>query len=112
MLNETGVAANSDVTGSLPEAKDLRKLAEFFRIVGNEMRIKILLLLSGERLRVCDIAKAVDTSVSATSHQLGMLRQARLVRYDKVGKVVYYSLDDEHITTVFRCALEHVTERK
>ena len=61
---------------------------------------------------VCDIAAVLGTSQSAISHQLKVLRQMRLVKYRRDGKVIYYSHDDEHITEIFRKGLEHINETK
>ncbi|MCY6353734.1 ArsR/SmtB family transcription factor [Clostridium sp. ZS2-4] len=83
-------------------------LAEFFKVLGDSTRIKILYALSVNEMCVCDISKLLDMSQSAVSHQLRVLRNARLVKYRKEGKVVYYSLDDEHVENVFRQGLDHI----
>lgn len=83
-------------------------LAEFFKVLGDPTRIKILYALSVNEMCVCDISKLLNISQSAVSHQLRVLRTARLVKYRKEGKVVYYSLDDEHVENVFRQGLDHI----
>lgn len=83
-------------------------LAEFFKVLGDSTRIKILYALSVNEMCVCDISKLLNMSQSAVSHQLRVLRTARLVKYRKEGKVVYYSLDDEHVENVFRQGLDHI----
>ncbi|MEL7596753.1 MAG: metalloregulator ArsR/SmtB family transcription factor [Clostridiaceae bacterium] len=83
-------------------------LAEFFKVLGEPTRIKILYALSINEMCVCDISKLLNMSQSAVSHQLRVLRAARLVKYRKEGKVVYYSLDDEHVENVFRQGLDHI----
>lgn len=83
-------------------------LAEFFKVLGDPTRIKILYALSVNEMCVCDISNLLNMSQSAVSHQLRVLRIARLVKYRKQGKVVYYSLDDEHVENVFRQGLDHI----
>ncbi|HDK82399.1 MAG TPA: ArsR family transcriptional regulator, partial [Nitrospirae bacterium] len=78
-----------------PEYK-IQLLSDTFKVLGDPTRVKIVFALSQEELCVCDIAKLLGTTKSAVSHQLRVLRNMRLVRYRKNGKMVYYSLDDEH----------------
>jgi len=72
-------------------------MAELFKVFGDTTRIKILYALFASEMCVCDIAALINMTQSAVSHQLRVLKQARLVKYRKEGKVVYYSLDDDHI---------------
>ncbi|MEW6622919.1 MAG: metalloregulator ArsR/SmtB family transcription factor [Bacillota bacterium] len=90
------------------EDEEILRLAELYRAMGDGTRIKILHALSQEELCVCDIAALVDMSQSAISHQLRILRSLRLVKYRKEGKMVYYSLDDEHIINLFAQGLAHI----
>lgn len=83
-------------------------LAEIFKTLGDPTRIKIIHALSQSELCVCDLAELLKMSQSATSHQLRVLRNHRLVKYRKEGRVVYYSLDDEHIVLLFNQGLQHV----
>ncbi|MCY6484466.1 metalloregulator ArsR/SmtB family transcription factor [Clostridium aestuarii] len=83
-------------------------LAEFFKVLGDTTRIKILYALSINEMCVCDISNLLNMKQSAVSHQLRVLRTARLVKYRKEGKIVYYSLDDEHVESVFSKGLEHI----
>lgn len=85
-------------------------IAEFFKVFGDQTRIRILQVLFEEEMCVCDIAYLLNMSQSAISHQLRVLKQARLVRHRKEGKIVYYSLDDEHIRQIFEQGLTHITE--
>jgi len=85
-------------------------LAEFFKIFGDSTRIKILNALLTESMCVCDIAALLNMTHSAISHQLKILKQAKIVKYNKVGKVVYYMLDDEHIEQIFKKGVEHIEE--
>lgn len=88
--------------------KTFMKLSELFKILGDYTRIKIIYSLSKKELCVCDISEVVQMSQSAISHQLRILKAARLVKFRREGKSVYYSLDDEHIDRLFNAGLEHV----
>ncbi len=92
------------------EKKQFEKLSMFFKAISDETRIKILYSLSLSEMCVCDIAALLDVTVSAVSHQLRILKQAELVKSNKQGKVVYYSLADDHVNVVFKNALEHIME--
>lgn len=83
-------------------------LAELFKILGDYTRIRIIYTLTNNELCVCDIAEAVGMTQSSVSHQLRVLKSAKLVKYRKEGKEVYYSLDDEHINLLFNAGLDHV----
>ena len=85
-------------------------LAEFFSVMGDSTRIKILYLLFEGEMCVCDISEKLSMSMSAISHQLRVLKNARLVKYRKVGKSVLYSLDDEHVKTIINMGVEHIEE--
>ena len=85
-------------------------LAEFFKIFGDSTRIKILNALLTESMCVCDIAALLNMTHSAISHQLKILKQAKIVKYKREGKVVYYMLDDNHIEQIFKKGVEHVEE--
>lgn len=98
------------VLKSLPKEELLYELAELFKIFGDSSRIRILSLLQLEKLCVNEISQLLNLSPSAVSHQLRILRQARLVRYQKIGKEVFYSLDDDHIEKIFNQGLEHIQE--
>jgi DNA-binding transcriptional ArsR family regulator len=90
---------------------EARDLAETFRILGDATRVKILQILSRRELCVCDIAAVVGMGQSAVSHQLRLLRGARLVRYRKEGKMVWYALDDAHIEKLLAQGIEHIKHR-
>ncbi|OPJ65020.1 ArsR/SmtB family transcription factor [Clostridium oryzae] len=94
----------------LPEEEKLYDLAELFKVFGDSTRIKIICVLFESEMCVCDISAILGMSQSAVSHQLRVLKQAKLVKYRKDGKVVYYSLDDEHIKAIFNMGLEHIEE--
>jgi len=88
----------------------LQPLASIFRILGDPTRLRIVQALSTTELCVCDLASMLGMSQSAISHQLAMLRHTRLVRHRRDGKIVFYSLDDEHVSSLLRIGLEHVQE--
>ena len=85
-------------------------LAETFSVLSDPTRLKILFALAQAELCVCDLSNLLGLSQSATSHQLRILRNLRLVKYRREGRMVYYSLDDHHIETLFAEALKHVEE--
>ena len=85
-------------------------LSDTFKTLGDNTRVKILFALSKEELCVCDISAVLDMSISAVSHQLRVLRNMNLVKHKKEGKIVYYSLNDDHIVKLLKMAKEHVTE--
>jgi len=88
--------------------EDAQLIAETFKILGDPTRVKILHALSKRELCVCDISAVIALGQSAVSHQLRLLRGARLVKHRKEGKMVWYSLDDEHISLLLAQGIEHV----
>jgi ArsR family transcriptional regulator len=101
-----------EVRAKMPAEEDLYDLAELFKIFGDTTRIKILSALFEAEMCVCDIAFLLNMTQSAISHQLRVLKQARLVRYRKEGKVVFYALDDDHIKQIIDQGLVHIFEDK
>ena len=99
------------VRDRMPEENILRGLAEFFKVFGDPTRIKILHALTTSEMCVYDIAALLKMKQPAVSHQLRILKQSKLVKYKKDGKMVYYSLDDDHIKQIFDKALVHISER-
>lgn len=91
-----------------PDAVD--GLAETFRALGDPTRVRILDALSHGELCVCDLAQLIGLSQSATSHQLRLLRQLRIVRSRRAGRMVFYALDDRHVVSLVRQGLRHVEE--
>lgn len=98
------------VKSLMPEEANLYDLAELFKVFGDSTRIKILWALSESEMCVCDLAFLLNMTQSAISHQLRLLKQSRLVRNRKEGKVVFYSLDDEHVKLIFDQGMIHVKE--
>ena len=94
----------------LPDEDKLYELANLFKMFGDPTRAKILSCLQVRDMYVCEIAEALGMTVSAVSHQLRVLRGAKLVKGTKEGKEVKYSLDDDHVTKIMECGLAHVNE--
>ncbi len=88
----------------------INSLAELFKSMGDPTRLRILHALRQQELCVCDLSVVVNSSESAVSHQLRLLRTQKLVKFRREGKVLYYSLDDHHIEMLFHQGLEHVNE--
>ena len=100
----------NEVKKKIPEDEMIYDLAEFFKVFADSTRMKIIYALLENELCVCDIANIVQTTQSAISHQLRLLKQAKLVKFRKEGKVVYYSLDDDHISQIVKKGREHIEE--
>lgn len=98
------------VKKNLLDDSTLFNLAEFFKIFGDSTRIKILYILVQEEMCVCDIAMVLKISQSAVSHQLRLLKNYRLVSNRKEGKIVYYTLNDAHISKILKMGHNHVKE--
>jgi len=105
--------AVNEVKKKMLSRGEMRRLAETFKVLGDRTRVSILQALSIRELCVCDLSTVLGMSSSAVSHQLRVLRDACLVKYRREGKMVYYSLDDEHIVNIFDQGLQHIrhTER-
>lgn len=99
-----------EVKDKLPQEEILYDLAELFKVFGDSTRIKIICSLFESEMCVCDLSALLNISQSAISHQLRVLKSARLVKFRRDGKVIYYSLDDEHIKQIFDAGLHHITE--
>ncbi len=95
---------------ALTAPETVQTLADTFSVLGDPTRVRILDALSHGELCVCDLAAVLRLSQSAVSHQLRLLRGLRLVRPRRDGRVVFYSLDDQHIMAIFRQTLQHVEE--
>ena len=98
------------VRGLLPQDEVLYDLAELFKIFGDSTRVKILYALLESELCVCDIAKLMEVSQSAVSHQLRVLKGSKLVKFRREGKTVYYSLADQHVMSILSQGMEHILE--
>ena len=93
-----------------PNAEMLDTLAELYKIFGDSTRLKILCTLFEKECGVGDIAQKLGMTMSAISHQLRILKQARLVKARREGKMVYYALADDHVRTIFAQGLDHILE--
>ncbi|NLY47009.1 MAG: winged helix-turn-helix transcriptional regulator [Tissierella sp.] len=99
------------VKKDMPKEEKLYDLADLFKVLGDSTRVRILSALFHAEMCVCDIAALLNMNQSAISHQLRVLKQSRLVKNRRDGKVVYYSLDDEHVKSIFDQGLIHINEK-
>jgi DNA-binding transcriptional ArsR family regulator len=99
-----------EVKSRMLDSNLFSKIAQRFKLLGDPTRVKILFALSQKELCVCDIATLLNMSQSAVSHQLRALRNSNLVRYRKEGKIVYYSLADEHVIKLIDMSVKHAKE--
>jgi len=106
-INQENVAKARDV---IPESEEIHGLAEMFKALGDPTRLKIVTALVAVELCVCDLSAVCGLSESAVSHQLRILRNLRIVKYRREGKIVYYRLDDEHVESLVRQSLAHIFE--
>ena len=98
------------VSVDMPDENELYDVAELFKIFGDSTRIRILSALAQAEMCVCDIGEVLNMTKSAVSHQLRILRQAKLVKNRRSGKEIFYSLDDDHVLSIIKLALEHIEE--
>ena len=98
------------VRSAMPESNDFYDLAHLYKMFSDYTRVKILWALSCNTMCVCDLAALLGMTKSAISHQLKSLRLANLVKYEKQGKIVYYSLADDHVKDIFEKGFEHIKE--
>ena len=98
------------VKAKLPPEEPVYDVAELFKIFGDSTRARIICALEISEMCVCDIAALLNMTSSAISHQLRVLKQASIVKNRREGKVVYYSLADEHIRKIFNLAFDHISE--
>ena len=100
----------NQIREKMPQEETLYDLAELFKVFGDSTRIKILWALDEAEMCVCDIAFLLNMTQSAISHQLRVLKQAELVKSRREGKIVFYSLEDEHVKQIFDQGLIHISE--
>lgn len=100
----------SSLRDQMEDEEELYDLADLFKVFGDSTRIKILFVLYEGEMCVYDIAQTLDMTQSSISHQLRVLKQNRLVKFRKEGKIVFYSLADEHVFSIIEQGLEHVRE--
>ena len=99
-----------NILQNMPNEENLYDLAELFKVFGDSTRIRMLFCLSEHEMCVCDIAKVLNMTQSAISHQLKILKQARLVKFRRDGKQIFYMLDDLHVKDIISEGLEHINE--
>ena len=107
---EHGAVQIGELLNDMPPEEELYDLADFFKIFADCTRIRILCLLLYGEMCVSDIGQALDMTQSAISHQLRVLKQAKLVKNRREGKTIYYSLSDGHIISILSQGLEHIEE--
>lgn len=100
-----------DTLSKMPENKTLQNLADFFKIMGDSTRCKLLFALLQNEMCVCDLANVISMTKSSISHQLSKMKEAGMVKSRRSGKTVYYSLDDDHIAEIFKVGLEHIKHK-
>lgn len=100
----------SETIKNIPTEEELYDLAELFKVFGDSTRIRILFQLFEAEVNVGDLSEALNMNQSAVSHQLKVLKQAKLVKSRREGKSIYYSLADEHVHTIIAMGLEHIEE--
>jgi ArsR family transcriptional regulator len=98
------------VRKTMPDEEELYDLSDFFKVLGDSTRAKIIWALDQREMCVCDLAVLLNMTKSAISHQLSSLKQANLVKYRKEGKIVFYTLTDDHVKAIFEKGLEHIRE--
>ena len=112
--NSEYLHAHSDlierVNENMPDEEILYEIAELYKIFGDSTRIKILYVLFEAEMCVNDIAQLLNISTSAISHQLRILKQAQLVKFRREGKTIFYSLSDDHVSTILNQGMEHICE--
>ena len=101
-----------EVKNSMPNNDLMVKISDFFKIVGDNTRLKIAYALDNNEMCVCDIANLLNTTKSNISHQLKELKDRGLVKCKKIGKEVYYSLDDDHVKEVIEVARNHIVHKE
>lgn len=108
LVSATDEKSLKKIKDSMLEEEEVKALSGIFKALGDPTRLSIIHVLSKKPLCVCDIANLLDMTQSAISHHLRMLRNLKLVKYRKEGKMVIYSLDDEHVLQLFAQGLDHV----
>ncbi|MEH0023123.1 MAG: metalloregulator ArsR/SmtB family transcription factor [Desulfobacter sp.] len=96
---------------TMPDADVISGMAEIFKALSDPSRLRIVTALMDREHCVCDIAAICNQSESAISHQLRLLRNLRVVRNRREGKIVYYALDDEHVRSLLQMSLDHITHK-
>ena len=101
-----------DTLNAMPDERTIARLAELYKIMGNDTRCKIIYALSLNEMCVCDLSNVLSMTKSSISHQLSKMREAGVVKCRRDGKEVYYSLDDVHISSLFAISLAHINHKE
>lgn len=101
-----------DVKSKMLDNEFITEISTFFKILGDNTRVKILFALDHNEMCVCDIANVLNMTKSSISHQLSYLKNLNIVKSRKSGKEVYYSLDDEHVKEVFEVVISHIEHKR
>lgn len=102
----------NEVKSIVPNTEEIVSLADMFKLFADNTRLRIICSILNTELCVCDLCELLNLNQSTVSHQLGLLRNAKLVKYRKEGKQVYYSLQDEHIEKIISLSLEHMQHER
>ena len=100
------------VKKTMPDEETLFDIAELFKVFGDSTRMKIICCLFEHEMCVCDISALIGMTKSSVSHQLRILKQSNLVKYRKDGRIVYYSIADEHVRSIFNEGMMHILEQE
>lgn len=95
----------------MEDTEVLYALSDFFKVMSDSTRMRIMAVLDGRELCVCDLSELLGMTKSAVSHQLKVLKDAQLVKYRRDGKNVYYALKDDHVKTILEMGIAHIKER-
>lgn len=104
--------AVDQVLAQMPGKEQLQQVAEFYKLLGDPTRCKILCALLRQELCVCDLANVLSMTKSSISHQLSKMRQLGVVKCRRAGKAVYYSLDDDHVEDLLSITLQHIAHKR
>lgn len=99
------------VLAKLPNEDTFNRLADLYKLIGDTTRCRILFALDQDEMCVCDLANVLNMTKSSISHQLAVLRRSGIVKCQRNGKEVYYTLDDDHIVKLFEIGLEHINHK-
>lgn len=109
--NPNNIELVKKVKNNLPEFDEIMDLSDFLKTMGDSTRLQILMSLQESEMCVSDLANVLNMTKSAVSHQLKVLRISKLIKSQKVGRSVYYSLNDDHIVGILKKSLEHIREK-
>lgn len=109
--NEVHTEAVAHVREVMEDTEVLYALSDFFKVMSDSTRMRIMAVLDSEELCVCDLSEVLGMTKSAVSHQLKVLKDAQLVKFRREGKNVFYTLKDHHVKTILEMGIEHIKEQ-